>query len=91
MISIPAVSPPRRCRFVSPDKCPEPAVYTVELAECALCQRLGFLFCAGHSACLEHGAKLRADGYVWRFGDDGPDDGQDVTVARISATYREAS
>ena len=86
-----AVASSRLCRIVMPDTCIEPAVYTVEFADCAVCHRLGFLFCAGHSACLEHGAHLRGDQHVWDFGDAEPDDGQDVALARIAATYRKAS
>ena len=84
-----------RCRFTEPNadpsECPEPAVYTIEFPECPTCYRMGWLFCSGHPACLDHGAGIRADKYVWAFGDGEPDDGQDVTVARISAVYREAS
>lgn len=81
-----------RCRFRQDNEpCPEPAVYAVVIDECVLCPRYGLKGCGGHRACIEHGALLRGDCCEWDFGDGDPDDGRDVPVARISATYREAS
>jgi hypothetical protein len=81
-----------RCRFLEDGEyCFEPAVYVVVIAGCVLCPRYGFAECPGHRACIEHGALLRGEELAWNFGDGDPDHDRDVSAARISAVYREAS
>lgn len=80
-----------RCRFVEADEyCFEPAVYVVTVANCPLCPRYGHADCPGHRACIEHGALLRMEELAWNFGEGDADHEHDVSVARISAVYREA-
>ncbi|MCW2918549.1 MAG: hypothetical protein JWN52_6617 [Actinomycetia bacterium] len=72
-----------RCRVIfigSP--CSEDAIYVVHIADCPVCAGLGWLFCCGHSMCVQHGAGMRADEYVYH-GDDEPV----VTAERIRAVY----
>jgi hypothetical protein len=74
-----------RCRFVeSRTPCPQQPIYRVVLADCLTCEReRGTTSCLGHSACVHHGAGLRADRYRTGY-EDGTD--RDVTVQQISGT-----
>jgi hypothetical protein len=93
VIGVTVLRSPRPCKFVvDSDPCHALAIYTVQLADCPVClDSLGFLFCTGHSPCLDHGAVLRAEEFTAALGAGEPGDGKDITVARISAVYREVS
>lgn len=78
-----------RCRFVVDGvRCPQEPIYRVILADCLACQRGGALFCLGHQACIEHGAKARGEQYRTAFAEG---DDRTVAVEQISATYRRNS
>ena len=68
--------------------CEVVSTYDLTFEGCAFCQRQGALLCLGHPACVEHGAGLRGDGFVWHFGDGDSDTGADMPIEMITATYR---
>lgn len=57
--------------------CADEPVYLVELADCTACRDEGFAHCAGHNACITHGAEARSDEYLFDA------DASDLTITRI--------
>ncbi|MCW2766717.1 MAG: hypothetical protein JWO11_2676 [Nocardioides sp.] len=68
------------CRAViDATRCAHPAAYRTTLADCDHCHTRGYLWCAGHSACVRHAAELRTGTLLFTAG-------RPVVVARILQT-----